>query len=150
MLVLQTEAGFSAAHRLMNHQGLCRHIHGHNYRVVVQVECMDQAIDEKDGFAIDVSVLRSIVMRACERWDHTILLHHEDPLVGLLNAANTEGIADSVVVLEYYPTMELMARALAKLFFTKLGGHLMCTDFERVTVSVWESDKSCASYTFGG
>jgi len=35
---LQTEFTFDAAHRLVGHKGLCSNLHGHMWRVVIDIE----------------------------------------------------------------------------------------------------------------
>ena len=52
--------GFEAAHRLPDHPGKCRELHGHSYRLVVTVE---RAVDERSGMVIDFGELKQIVRR---------------------------------------------------------------------------------------
>jgi 6-pyruvoyltetrahydropterin/6-carboxytetrahydropterin synthase len=52
---------FEAAHRLPNHPGQCRELHGHSYELVVTV---DQPVDEASGMAIDFADLKRIVREA--------------------------------------------------------------------------------------
>ncbi len=59
---------FDAAHRLPNHPGKCRELHGHGYRLVVAV---DRPVDPATGLAIDFSDLKEIVAReVVSRLDH--------------------------------------------------------------------------------
>jgi len=59
---------FEAAHRLPNHPGKCRELHGHSYRLVVTV---DRPVDPVSGMAIDFAELKSVVMaEAVDRLDH--------------------------------------------------------------------------------
>jgi 6-pyruvoyltetrahydropterin/6-carboxytetrahydropterin synthase len=60
--------GFEAAHRLPQHPGKCRELHGHSYRLVVTVE---RPVDPTSGLAIDFSDLKQIVQReVVDRLDH--------------------------------------------------------------------------------
>ncbi|HZN54870.1 MAG TPA: 6-carboxytetrahydropterin synthase QueD [Candidatus Polarisedimenticolaceae bacterium] len=60
---------FEAAHRLPEHPGKCRELHGHSYRLVVTV---DRPVDPRTGLAIDFSDLKGIVRReAVDLLDHT-------------------------------------------------------------------------------
>lgn len=62
---------FEAAHRLPNHPGKCRNLHGHSYRLVVTV---DRPVDGATGMAIDFSDLKSVVRReAVDRLDHVFV-----------------------------------------------------------------------------
>ncbi len=59
---------FEAAHRLPNHPGKCRELHGHSYRLLVTV---DRPVAPASGIAIDFSDLKQIVNREIvERLDH--------------------------------------------------------------------------------
>ena len=61
---------FEAAHQLPWHDGACRNLHGHSYRLEVTVEgpVGDQ------GFIIDFADLKAIVQRqVVDRYDHTYL-----------------------------------------------------------------------------
>lgn len=60
---------FEAAHRLPEHPGKCRELHGHSYRLYVEVE---RAVDPQSGMAIDFGELKRIVRRhVVDRLDHT-------------------------------------------------------------------------------
>ena len=60
---------FEAAHRLPNHQGKCRELHGHSYRLIVTVE---RPVAEDTGMAIDFTDLKRIVRReVVDPLDHT-------------------------------------------------------------------------------
>lgn len=62
---------FEAAHRLPNHPGKCRDLHGHSYRLVVGV---DRPVSASSGLAIDFSDLKAVVNReVVERLDHTYI-----------------------------------------------------------------------------
>ena len=49
---------FEAAHRLPEHPGKCRELHGHSYELVVDIE---RAVDERTGMVIDFSDLKRVV-----------------------------------------------------------------------------------------
>lgn len=59
---------FEAAHVLPGHPGKCRNLHGHSYRLVVEV---DRPVDPVSGLAIDFADLKAIVKReAVDLLDH--------------------------------------------------------------------------------
>jgi 6-pyruvoyltetrahydropterin/6-carboxytetrahydropterin synthase len=59
---------FEAAHRLPQHPGKCRELHGHSYRLVVSVE---RPVDPVSGLGIDFSDLKAVVRReVVDRLDH--------------------------------------------------------------------------------
>ncbi|MEM1668367.1 MAG: 6-carboxytetrahydropterin synthase QueD [Ignisphaera sp.] len=61
---------FSAAHRIENHQGPCRNLHGHTYIVDVEVE--SNSLSEMN-MVIDIILLKKIARDAIEVLDHTYL-----------------------------------------------------------------------------
>ncbi|MHC1579744.1 MAG: 6-carboxytetrahydropterin synthase QueD [Candidatus Alkanophagales archaeon] len=66
---LGVTAGFSAAHRLPQHEGKCRELHGHTYRVEVVFE----GEQKEDGMVADFSQLKGVVRDALEALDHKYL-----------------------------------------------------------------------------
>src|SRR3954454_22299502 len=62
--------GFEAAHQLPWHEGKCRDLHGHSYRLEVSVE---GPLNEH-GIVIDFADLKAAVKReVIDRYDHTYL-----------------------------------------------------------------------------
>jgi 6-pyruvoyltetrahydropterin/6-carboxytetrahydropterin synthase len=99
---------FDAAHRLPNHQGLCRNIHGHRYALEVTVRgdlaTVSGASDE--GMVVDFHDLKKIVAEEIVApWDHALLLYKEDPI--LRDSKVFEG--QKLVLMSGVPTAENMA-----------------------------------------
>jgi len=68
---------FSAAHFITYDGGVCERLHGHNYRVAVEVE---GPLDEHQ-YVIDFIALRDEVQRLIGEWDHRMLLPTRHPLI---------------------------------------------------------------------
>jgi len=49
---------FAAAHQLPNHKGMCQYLHGHEWKIRVEIR---KRIDHKTGMVMDFSDLKSIV-----------------------------------------------------------------------------------------
>lgn len=84
------EYRFEAAHRLMNHPGACKNLHGHSYKLVVTV---DRKIDQGTGMAMDFGTLSQIVRERIidgssdyPSFDHAVILEQSDPLAEFLLA----------------------------------------------------------------
>ncbi|MEN9361485.1 MAG: hypothetical protein RL095_3020 [Verrucomicrobiota bacterium] len=93
-----------AGHRVCGHEGKCRHLHGHNYRI--------HFICEGDldplGRVIDFSVIKEHLCDWLEEeWDHRFLLWEEDPLLPALRE-----IEPSLVALPFNPSAENLAAHL--------------------------------------
>ena len=70
---------FDYGHRVLGHEGKCKHLHGH--RGVVEVTVVAPDLDEL-GRVIDFSCVKQVVGDWIDsHWDHNILLHERDPLL---------------------------------------------------------------------
>lgn len=125
------EITFCYGHRVMGHEGKCRHLHGHNGRAVVTLEAPDL---DALGMVVDFAVLKRVVGGWIDvNLDHRMVLHRDDPLLPLLR-----GQGEPVFVMNANPTAENLARLIFD--FAAAQG------FPVVEVVLWESDTSCASY----
>ena len=65
-------------HRLSFHEGKCRNLHGHTYKLEVFV----RGIPDKNGFVIDFGDLKRIVTEeVIEFLDHTVAVYEKDDLL---------------------------------------------------------------------
>lgn len=79
---------FCAGHRLMNHPGKCRFLHGHNYvaRVTVYGTPNDY---HSTGIVMDFGVMKEIIGGWIDKnWDHNMILHEDDPLIQMKRIAD--------------------------------------------------------------
>jgi len=67
---LSVELDFAAAHQIPGHPGKCARMHGHNYRVVVQVA--GEELDEL-GMLVDFADLRTVCQQVIGELDHRTL-----------------------------------------------------------------------------
>jgi 6-pyruvoyltetrahydropterin/6-carboxytetrahydropterin synthase len=119
----------STGHRLLHHDGKCSRPHGHNYAVTVEVT--GELTDE--GWVVDKGDVTAVI----DEWDHRFLLQRGDPLV---EAFETSGDGDGIVVLDDPPTAEVMSLLLE----AKLHDRLPDTVSD-VAVTVRETGELCAS-----
>ncbi|MDD3449585.1 MAG: 6-carboxytetrahydropterin synthase QueD [Gammaproteobacteria bacterium] len=122
---------FCYGHRLLNHQGPCRHLHGHNARAVVTLE--GEHLDDQ-GMICDFSEIKQMVKAWVDtEFDHTMLLHRDDPVLPLLQEAG-----ERVRVVDWNPTAENIARAIFD--------HIAAAGYPVVEVILWETESSHAAY----
>ena len=124
---------FDAAHVLTDHQGLCRNLHGHTYRVDVSVAT------EADGdMVIDFKKLKGILVEVIlDRFDHSFI--YNTGSVGESEiAAVVEKNGMRTVAIPFRSTIE----NLAKMFFGELKARLPGLS----SVKVWETADNCAEY----
>lgn len=125
------EIGFCYGHRLLNYDGKCRHLHGHNGRAVITLE--SSTLDPR-GMVLDFTRIKEIVSAWIDNTlDHRMLLHENDPVLPLLRQQN-----EPVYVMKVNPTAENIARLIYD--YTASQG------FPVVEVQLWETDHCFASY----
>ena len=118
----------STGHRLQHHDGKCSRPHGHNYEISVEVT----GEVTQEGWVVDKGDITSII----DEWDHMFLLEAGDPLI---EAFESSGDGDSVVVFERPPTAEVMAWNLERALLDRLPETV-----SDVAVSVAETGELCA------
>ena len=73
---------FSYGHRLLSYSGKCRHLHGHNGLVEIDVETPD--LDDR-GFVVDFADVQDVVKGWVDaHLDHRMLLCRDDPALAPL------------------------------------------------------------------
>ena len=120
----------STGHRIRHHDGKCSRPHGHNYQVSVEVTGMLS----EEGWIVDKGDVTDVI----DEWDHMFLVEEGDPLV---DAFETSGDADSLVVLNHPPTAEVMAVLLEERMLETFPDTV-----SDVSVSVRETEELCASH----
>ncbi len=69
---------FCAGHRLLGHEGKCRHMHGHNYEAEVTVAADTNELDAL-GMVIDFSLMDDNIGKWIDdNWDHGFVLNVAD------------------------------------------------------------------------
>jgi 6-pyruvoyltetrahydropterin/6-carboxytetrahydropterin synthase len=131
MYAITKEVYFCYGHRLLNHPGKCRHLHGHSVKAAITLEA--EALDGQ-GMVCDFADLAAAAAEYIEaELDHNFLLHRDDPLARLLEQSGERFLA-----LPEHPTAECLARLIHDFIRSK--------GFPVREVALWETASSCASY----
>lgn len=126
------EIDFCYGHRLLNYEGKCRHLHGHNGRAVISIE--GETLDDR-GMVLDFSDIKKTVSNWIDdNLDHRMLLNKNDPVVPIL-----QEMGEPLYLLDENPTAENIARLIFKQ--SKL------LDVPIVEVRLWETPRCFATYT---
>ena len=131
MFQVTRELRFCYGHRLLNYDGKCRHLHGHNGRAIITLEA-----DKLDalGMVVDFSAIKRVVNGWIDaNLDHRMILHQDDPVLPHLRAQG-----EPVFLLDVNPTAENIAKLIYD-FVASQG-------FPIVEVRLWETDDSFAAY----
>jgi 6-pyruvoyltetrahydropterin/6-carboxytetrahydropterin synthase len=131
MYHVSRELRFCYGHRLLNYDGKCRYLHGHNGRAIITLAA--PALDGL-GMVVDFSQIKRVVGGWIDsHLDHRMLLHRDDPALPFLKEQN-----EPVFLLDVNPTAE----NIAKLIYDYTAGQ----GFPVVEVRLWETEDSCAVY----
>ena len=127
---------FDAAHILTNHQGLCKNLHGHTYRVDVSV-----VGDESRDMVIDFKELKTLATEViCERFDHAFI--YNTASAGECEIATVvEKNGMRTVAIPFRSTAENLAK-----YFYELLAPRIAAPSQIASVRVWETADSCAEY----
>lgn len=104
MVSVQRSHSICMAHRLQNHPGKCRSLHGHNYTITYH---LSGRFNHDTGMIVDFSeIKRALCQTTEEQLDHKTLLQKDDPLIPVLTAELGD---NAVVTVDAVPTAENMA-----------------------------------------
>jgi 6-pyruvoyltetrahydropterin/6-carboxytetrahydropterin synthase len=125
------EIDFCYGHRLLDYDGKCRYLHGHNGRAILVLEA--STLDPR-GMVIDFSEIKSAMLDWIDNnLDHRMILHRNDPVVGLLRK-----IGEPVYLLDVNPTAENIARLIFDV--------AVAQGFPVVETRLWETPRCFATY----
>lgn len=136
---------FDCAHMLSGHQGLCKNLHGHTYKLEVEVVRAGQSdlIEDgpSEGMVIDFRALKEAVQDVAGPFDHAFIFYAnttnpvEQSICGVLKSHGLR-----VVDFPTRPTAENMAQ----FFYDQLNSALEVRGIFVNRVRVWETPTSYA------
>ncbi len=122
---ISKEFRWEMAHALWNYDGLCKHIHGHSYVLVVTIkgEINNEVTSSKNGMVYDFGDLKKIVNENIVNvYDHSLVIN---------KASNIEGIDmnnqafQRLHRLPFQPTAENLILMFANIIKSKLPGKIV-------------------------
>ena len=121
LYTLRVSAEFAAAHTLRGYPGACSRMHGHNWKL--EVEVIAQQLNDM-GMALDFKVIKQAAREVCGLLDHRYL-------------------NELAPFEERNPTAENIAAWLHEELARRLNDRRV-----RVSaVTLWETDRACVCYT---
>ena len=122
---------FCYGHRLLNYDGKCKNLHGHNGRAEIAIA--SHALDDL-GMVLDFTEIKRVVNSwVDETLDHRMILHQDDPAVPML-----QELGEPLYLLDTNPTAENIAKLIGE-FAVQHG-------FPVVQVDLWETRACYATY----
>lgn len=120
MYRLKIVTSFAAAHNLLNYQGDCENLHGHNWKVEVIVGAKEL---DKAGLGIDFKVLKARTKELLGILDHRYLNE-----------------------LECFTGQSPSSENISRFLYHELSKVLNDDNVTVEMITVWESDNAAASY----
>lgn len=131
MFRVTKEIDFCYGHRLLNYDGKCKYLHGHNGKAVIVLE--GEQLDHR-GMVVDFSDIKQQVAGWIDaNLDHRMILHESDPIVPIL-----QKLGEPMHIVSENPTAE----TIAKLIYDFAKSHRLPVK----EVSLWETFNSYATY----
>ncbi len=131
MYRVSRQIDFCYGHRLLNYDGKCKNLHGHNGRA--EIVLAGDVLDER-GMLLDFSDIKRVVSHWIdENLDHRMILCKDDPAVEAL-----QQLGEPLHLIDTNPTAENIARIICE--FTHSQG------FPVEEVRLWETRSCYASY----
>lgn len=138
MYLLTTEQSFDSAHFLAGYQGKCGNIHGHRWKVIVQIQSESLREDQQQrGMCIDFSDLKDDLKEQADYFDHALIIEKGSLREKTLEALREEGF--SILEVDFRPTAENFAKYFYQEFEKK--------GYDVAMIQVYETPNNCASYT---
>lgn len=119
--VLKTMLDFAAAHTLRGYPGDCAKLHGHNWKIEVQI--VGNKLNEI-GMVVDFKEIKRHAKEVIKELDHTYLNDHPH-----FNAVN--------------PTAENIAAYL----YQQISDRIRSEQVQMHSITVWENDRNCVIYS---
>lgn len=135
MFQVSRQIDFCYGHRLLNYDGKCKYLHGHNGRAIIALAA--EELDSR-GMVLDFSDIKRVVSRWIDdNLDHRMILHRDDPAVSMLQA-----VGEPLFLIDRNPTAENIAKLIFD--FTAEAG------FPIIEVQLWETPNCFATYRPSG
>ncbi|MEE9492374.1 MAG: 6-carboxytetrahydropterin synthase QueD [Gammaproteobacteria bacterium] len=111
---------FASAHTLSNYPGACSQMHGHNWKVEVEVEATEL---DNVGMGIDFKVIKRATRDLAKQLDHRYLND-----------------------LEPFKSVNPTAENIAAYFYRSLSRQLNSSTIRVDSVTLWETERACVRY----
>lgn len=138
MYILKTEHSFDSAHFLAGYEGKCSNIHGHRWKVEVEVMTEKLNTDKQlNGMYVDFGTLKEDLKKMVDELDHSLIIERGSLKELTFKALTEEGFR--ILEFDFRPTAE----NFAKYFYDKMK----LSGYEVKMTTVYETPTNAASYT---
>ena len=131
MYQLKTVADFDSAHFLAGYNGKCSNLHGHRWKIVLEVQTEELKEDvQHKGMYVDFGELKKDLRNIADSMDHALIIERNSLKETTFEALKSE--------LDFRPTAENMA----KYFYEKIK----ILGYNMRAVTVYETPANSATY----
>ena len=132
MYIVKTEDSFDSAHFLARYNGKCRNIHGHRWRVVIEIA--GENLD--DGMVVDFTDIKAALKALTDNLDHSLVMEKDTLKPQTYECLVDEGFR--IMIMDFRPTAE----NFAKYFFDEIKNK----GFNIRAAEDYETPNNCARY----
>jgi 6-pyruvoyltetrahydropterin/6-carboxytetrahydropterin synthase len=127
IMKIAKEFSWEMGHRLPEHFGKCKNIHGHSYKMIVELE----GDVDKNGMVLDYFELKKIINPIVEELDHAFLVYKDDhEVLDFLTK-----IKSKKIVVDFQSTVE----NICSYFLTKIKNYNLPANIRSVKVRICET-----------
>jgi 6-pyruvoyltetrahydropterin/6-carboxytetrahydropterin synthase len=141
MYILKIDHSFDSAHFLAGYDGKCRNIHGHRWKVEVEIASETLVSGgQLDGMVIDFGDFKRVVKAMIDFYDHALIIEAGSMRQETLHFIEEDGFR--VIKVPFRPTAE----NFSAFFFNTMKEK----GYRVKRVTVYETPKNSATYEEGG
>lgn len=132
MMKVAKEFKWEMGHRLPEHFGNCKNIHGHSYKMIIEFE----GELNKDEMIIDFYDIHRIINPLIEKLDHAFMVNENDTVV----IEFLEKIKSKMLVVDFNSTVENICKFILK----EIKKFDMPPNISSVAVRIYETNEDYA------
>jgi 6-pyruvoyltetrahydropterin/6-carboxytetrahydropterin synthase len=119
-------------HRLPYHDGQCKHLHGHSYKLLVELS----GTTDDNGMVMDYYDVKNLIKPVIDELDHSFMVYERDEeLIAVL-----KGLSSKMVVVGFESTAE----NICLFFLEKIKNSGLPENVDRLKVRVYETETTYA------
>ena len=108
MYSLRTEHSFDSAHFLYQYEGKCSNIHGHRWRVIIEIKGKSvESLGQTKGMLVDFGDFKRDLKEEVDKLDHALIVEENSLKSELLDMLRDSNFR--VIEIPFRPTAENMA-----------------------------------------
>ena len=137
MYKLKVEHSFDSAHFLYGYEGKCRNIHGHRWKIEVEIKS-EKLVENGQlrGMIVDFGDLKKDIKKILDYYDHALIIEKGTLKNNTLNCLLEENF--KIIELEFRPTAE----NFSYFFYNEIKNKGYFVD----KVTVYETPNNSATY----